>query len=166
MSTRASKAAKTDTSSTVSKAKKGVKVRRILLTLIMLTTFHPFTMKQPAIPTATFKATAMPLHVNLTHTPPTIADTDTEAVSTTTIDPGFIGNLTLVPSSFSTGSYGWKGNKRITVELQNLAGGHGSEKDKVQVMLTYAFLFISLWSRTLMRKQYQRNRCGQQASKI
>lgn len=76
----------------------------------------------------------MPLHVNLTHTPPTIADADTEAVSTATIDPGFIGNLTLVPSSFSTGSYGWKGSKRITVELQNPESG--GEKEKVQVMLT------------------------------
>ncbi|KAF9466238.1 hypothetical protein BDZ94DRAFT_203569 [Collybia nuda] len=117
VTTRASKIAKTDTSATPSKAKKGAKKG-----------------VKPAIPTAKFKATALPLHVNVTHTPPTIADADTEAVSVATVDPGFVGNLTLVPSSFSTGSYGWKGSKRITVELQN--GEGGSEREKVQVMLT------------------------------
>jgi hypothetical protein len=71
----------------------------------------------------------------VTHTPPTIADPDSEAVSTAIADPGFVGNLTLVPSSFSTGSYGWKGSKRITVELQN--SEDGDAKEKVQVMLTW-----------------------------
>ncbi|KAG6907449.1 hypothetical protein DXG01_008833 [Tephrocybe rancida] len=77
--------------------------------------------------------TTKAMHVNLTHTPPTITDPETEAVSVASADPGFIGNLTLVPSTFSTGSFGWKGSKRITVELQNSEGG---EKDKVQVMLS------------------------------
>jgi hypothetical protein len=54
------------------------------------------------------------------------------------VDPGFIGNTTLVPTTFSTGSYGWKGTKRITIELENSEGG--KEKEKVQVMLTYVFL--------------------------
>ncbi|KAF8061653.1 hypothetical protein FPV67DRAFT_1509787 [Lyophyllum atratum] len=115
-STRATKVAKTNDSQTPSSAKKGGKKAN-----------------KPPIPAATFKATALPVHVNLTHTPPSIADPDTEAVQTATADPGFIGNLTLVPSTFSTGSYGWKGNKRITIELENSAGG---EKQKVQVMLT------------------------------
>lgn len=117
-STRQAKAAKTDSSSsTPSKSKKGgtkgVKA---------------------AIPLATFKATAMPLHVNVTHTPPATADADSEAPATASADPGFIGSLTLVPSSFSTGSYGWKGSKRITIELQN--SEDGDAKEKVQVMLT------------------------------
>jgi hypothetical protein len=43
--------------------------------------------------------------------------------------------MTLVPSSFSTGSYGWKGSKRITVELQT--SEDGGAKEKVQVMFTY-----------------------------
>ncbi|KAG6845197.1 hypothetical protein H0H87_012524 [Tephrocybe sp. NHM501043] len=86
-----------------------------------------------AIPVDTFTSTALPLHVNLTHTPPTIADPYTEAVSVASVDPGFIGNVTLVPSTFSTGSFGWKGNKRITVELQ---GSEGDQKEKVQVMLS------------------------------
>jgi hypothetical protein len=137
--TRKAKAAKTNSSLTPpSKSKrggkKGVKVRRLLFSLIMLTTLHHcFLISQTAIPTATFKATALPLHVNLTHTPPTIADPESEAVSAVIADPGFVGNLTLVPSSFATGSYGWKGSKRITVELQN---PQGEAKEKVQVMLT------------------------------
>ncbi len=78
-----------------------------------------------------FKSRALPLHVNLTHTPPVIGDDDTKDVAQT--DPGFVGSTTLVPSTFNTGSYGWKGNKRITVELENRETG---EKEKVQVMLT------------------------------
>ncbi|GLB35483.1 hypothetical protein LshimejAT787_0210480 [Lyophyllum shimeji] len=113
---RASKVAKTDDSQTPSKAKKGAKKG-----------------VKPPIPAATFKATALPIHVNLTHTPPSIADPATEDVPTAPADVGFIGNLTLVPSTFSTGSFGWKGNKRITVELQN---SDGDKKEKVQVMLT------------------------------
>ncbi|RDB24016.1 hypothetical protein Hypma_008640 [Hypsizygus marmoreus] len=137
--TRASKMAKTDnstskSSTSKSRAKKGAKVRRLIFSTILLNASSPFLLQQTALPTAKFKAAAMPLHVNLTHTPPTIADPDTEAVSTATVDPGFIGNLTLVPSTFTTGSYGWKGSKRITVELKN-AESEG-ENEKVQVMLT------------------------------
>jgi hypothetical protein len=110
-----------------------VKVRRLLFSLIMLTTLHHRFLPQAAIPAATFKATALPLHVNLTHTPPVIADPESEAVSTATADPGLVGNLTLVPSSFATGSYGWKGSKRVTIELQNT---EDEAKEKVEVMLT------------------------------
>ncbi|KIK03794.1 hypothetical protein K443DRAFT_49317, partial [Laccaria amethystina LaAM-08-1] len=87
-----------------------------------------------AIPASAFKAKALPLHVNITHTPPSIVTTeDADAVAPE--DVGLIGTLTLVPSTFSTGSYGWKGSKRITVELQ---GSETSEhgKEKVQVMLS------------------------------
>lgn len=67
----------------------------------------------------------------MTHTPPAIVEADDAAH----MDKGLIGTLTLVPDSFSTGSYGWKGSKRITVELQDSEGAEG-EKEKVQVMLT------------------------------
>jgi len=60
-----------------------------------------------------------------------VAGEDTTTVAST--DPGFIGTTALVATSFSTGSYGWKGNKRITIELENPEGGN---KEKVQVMLT------------------------------
>lgn len=74
----------------------------------------------------------MPLHVNITHTPPPIVDEN--EVSVAAADPGFIGASTLVVSEFSTGSYGWKGSKRVTIELP---GAEGEEKEKVQVMITY-----------------------------
>jgi len=52
-------------------------------------------------------------------------------------DTGFIENLTLLPSSFTTGSYGWNGSKHITVELQGGDGNSEGGKEKVQVMLSY-----------------------------
>ena len=79
-----------------------------------------------------FKARALPIHVNITHTPPVLADDGTVTLAST--DPGFIGTTALVPSTFATGSYGWKGNKRFTVELENPEGGE--EKEKVHVILT------------------------------
>lgn len=85
-----------------------------------------------------FKARAMPLHVNITHTPPPLPDAAEEgedATAVATVDPGFIGAVTLVPDTFATGSYGWKGSKRLTIELQNVESAEG-EKEKVHVMLT------------------------------
>ncbi|KAJ7853276.1 hypothetical protein B0H14DRAFT_2354371, partial [Mycena olivaceomarginata] len=49
------------------------------------------------------------------------------------LDPGHLSDLSLVLTSFKTGSYGWKGNKRLTVEL---VGAGGGEVDRVTVMLT------------------------------
>jgi hypothetical protein len=83
------------------------------------------------MPTSAFKSKALPLHVNLTHTPPTLPDADSVPVAPT--DPGHLGSVTLVAKSFSTGSYGWSGNKRLTIELLNAEGG---EKEKVTVTLT------------------------------
>ncbi|KAF9265819.1 hypothetical protein L218DRAFT_956795 [Marasmius fiardii PR-910] len=113
--TRSSKSAKTESGATAGGAKKGGKKGA-----------------KAALPTSAFKSKALPLHVNVTHTPPTIPDD--ESVPAATADPGFLSSLTLVPSSFATGSYGWKGSKRVTIELQN---GEGEEKEKVQVMLTF-----------------------------
>jgi len=82
-----------------------------------------------------FQKKALPLHVSLSHTPPSIKNQDEEP-----IDIGHIDNLTLLPTSFKTGNCGWKGNKRIIVELQN--GDTGPDgKEKVTVQLTYAPLF-------------------------
>ncbi|KAH7928198.1 hypothetical protein BV22DRAFT_1044862 [Leucogyrophana mollusca] len=81
--------------------------------------------------TTAFKARALPLHVNITHTPPSIPDD--ESVPVAQVDPGFVGTTSLVPSSFATGSFGWKGNKRLTIELP---GQEGGEKETVHVMLT------------------------------
>ncbi|KAI0047025.1 hypothetical protein FA95DRAFT_1559455 [Auriscalpium vulgare] len=84
-----------------------------------------------AIAASAFKARALPLHVNLTHTPPSIADD--ESVPAAPADPGFLGAIALAPSTFATGSYGWKGNKRLTVELPDPDGSGATEK--VHVML-------------------------------
>jgi hypothetical protein len=126
--TTRSKVAKTSKASPKSKvSEKGSKVR------INSTNFLYFTnmITQTAMSSSAFKSRALPLHVNLTHTPPVIGGDDTKDVAQ--LDPGFIGSTALVPSTFNTGSYGWKGNKRITVELLNSESG---EKEKVQVMLT------------------------------
>ncbi|KAI0648366.1 hypothetical protein C8Q79DRAFT_571494 [Trametes meyenii] len=79
---------------------------------------------------ATFKSRALPLHINITHTPPVLADDGTTTLASA--DPGFVGSTTLLPGTFSTGSYGWKGAKRLTIEIENPDGG---EKEKVHVML-------------------------------
>ncbi|KAI0345074.1 hypothetical protein BDW22DRAFT_993460 [Trametopsis cervina] len=78
-----------------------------------------------------FKSHALPLHVNLTHTPPAIGGDDTQ--DSAQADPGFLGSTALVPTTFNTGSYGWKGNKRITVELLNSESG---KKEMVQVSVS------------------------------
>jgi hypothetical protein len=105
------------------------------------------TQLQKKLTTDEFRARALPLHVQLTHTPPSIRqegnvnEDGSEEHASAQIgggeaDVGAIGNLTLVPSTFSTGSYGWKGSKRIVVELQ--AGEEDAEghREKVQVMLS------------------------------
>ena len=93
---------------------------------------------QTTMAASQFKNRAMPLHINITHTPPALPDAAgevKEAVSVASQDPGFIGTSTLVPSTFATGSYGWKCSKRVTIELQNADGAEG-EKEKVHVMIT------------------------------
>ncbi|KIJ17155.1 hypothetical protein PAXINDRAFT_179852 [Paxillus involutus ATCC 200175] len=81
---------------------------------------------------STFKSRALPLHVNITSTPPAVAEGQETAAPA---DPGFLGSTTLAPSSFSTGSFGWKANKRMVIELPKGEGEEG-EGEKVHVMLT------------------------------
>jgi hypothetical protein len=86
-------------------------------------------------PTAkAFKSRALPLHVNITHTPPAAADDKKENVASA--DPGFLGAVTLLASDFATGSYGWKGSKRFAVELEDPENPDGPN-EKVHVMLKY-----------------------------
>ena len=54
-------------------------------------------------------------------------------------DVGSIGNLTLLPTVFSTKSYGWKGSKRLTVELQDGDTDAEGGKEKVQITLTWVY---------------------------
>jgi hypothetical protein len=88
-----------------------------------------------AIPASDFKARAVPLHVVVTRTPPAARD-DNNTSPTPVDDTDLLGALALQPCSFTTGSYGWKGSKRLAIDLVDLTGG---EKKKVQVMLTYVF---------------------------
>jgi len=82
----------------------------------------------------TFKSQALPLHISVTHTaPPVVEDSDEKAPAEST-DPGFLAALSLRPSSFTTGTYGWKGSKRITIEIDNPDTG---EKERLQVQLTF-----------------------------
>lgn len=94
-----------------------------------------------------FRDKALPLHVHLTHTPPSIRhegnvnedgseEHGPSQIGSGAADAGAIGTLTLVPSTFSTGSYGWKGSKRIVVELQSGEADAEGHREKVQVMLS------------------------------
>ncbi|KZT54586.1 galactose-1-phosphate uridyl transferase [Calocera cornea HHB12733] len=114
--TRSSKVAKTNASSDVAKSQRNGKVAK----------------GKKAMPSVVFKKAALPLHVSITHTPPTI-DVPPSAEPSASHDVGRIADITLLSCDFGTGSYGWKGQKRTVVQLM---GGNGDEKEKVQVMFT------------------------------
>jgi hypothetical protein len=88
-----------------------------------------------AIPASHFKARAVPLHVVVTRTPPATRD-DNSASPAPVDNTDLLGAVALQPCSFTTGSYGWKGSKRLVIDLVDPTGG---EQKKVQVMLTYVF---------------------------
>ncbi|KAH9857561.1 hypothetical protein C2E23DRAFT_804815 [Lenzites betulinus] len=131
--TRSAKAPKTEQSPAKGRKGKrgGLKVRPTLL-FPLSHPADPRRARQANLGATSFKARALPLHLNITHTPPVLSDDG--AVTLASTDPGFLGSSTLLPSTFATGSYGWKGSKRLTIELQNPEGGE--EKEKVHVMLT------------------------------
>jgi hypothetical protein len=82
---------------------------------------------QPRLSKDDFKAAALPLHVNIMHTPPPI-----DQVPAASETPGYLGHVVLTPSEFSTRSYGWKGSKKMLVQLEN---AEGEDKPKVWVQL-------------------------------
>ena len=88
-----------------------------------------------AIPASAFKSRAVPLHVAVTRTPLAAKD-DSSASPVPVDDTDLLGAIALQPCSFTTGSYGWKGSKRLAIDLVDPTGG---KKKKVQVMLTYVF---------------------------
>ncbi|KAF9453633.1 hypothetical protein P691DRAFT_812983 [Macrolepiota fuliginosa MF-IS2] len=84
------------------------------------------------VPASVFAEKALPLHINLTHTPPKLTEDDG---SVTPDDPGHIGTVTLVPCTQSTGDgYGWKGEKKVQVELLDV--GDGEERIQVETILS------------------------------
>ncbi|CAE7206580.1 unnamed protein product [Rhizoctonia solani] len=76
-----------------------------------------------------FEAKALPLHVNLTRTPPKLEESKDGSAAATS-DDGFLASIALQPTSFMTGSYGWKGAKRMTIPLPG-----GAEGETVTVMI-------------------------------
>ncbi|KAF8558500.1 hypothetical protein OG21DRAFT_1481481 [Imleria badia] len=130
--TRSSKVAKTEGTKTAGKAAKGtarLKARLIISLTILpyLTVVWLHHSSQTSMAHSTFKSRAVPLHVSITTTAP-------EGQETASADPGFLTSTTLNASTFSTGSFGWKGHKRMVVELPK-AEGEG-EGEKVHVTLT------------------------------
>ncbi|KAG6331263.1 hypothetical protein ID866_7827 [Astraeus odoratus] len=89
--------------------------------------------------TTAFKARAPPLHVALSYNQFTGegGEGDTAAAADTSngehAQAPILSTTTLAPSSFSTGSFGWKGSKRIVVALK---GKDGEREENVHVMLT------------------------------
>lgn len=82
--------------------------------------------------TTAFKSRAVPLHVAIGHRP-FVGEGETGAAD-------LLASVTLAPTSFATGSYGWKGSKRITVPLrahgESEPEGEELEKGAVHVTLT------------------------------
>lgn len=131
--TRSSKAAKTEGTKTAGKAAKGTaRLKARLIPLQDVSPSHRRIFAQTSMAQSTFKSRAVPLHVSITTTSP--APEGQEAVPA---DPGFLASTTLVPSTFATGSFGWKGHKRMVVELPKAEGEE--EGEKVHVTLTYVF---------------------------
>ena len=102
----------------------------------------------------TFKSQALPLHISVTHTPPPIVEGSGERALGDSTDPGFLAALSLQPCSFSTGTYGWKASKRVTIEVDNPNTG---EKEKLQVQLRYVLcVYLTLVVTRVI--QFQRDR--------
>jgi hypothetical protein len=87
---------------------------------------------QTSMAQSAFKSRAVPLHLSITTTAPSL-----EGQGSAPADPGFLASTTLDPTTFSTGSFGWKGHKRMVVELPKAEGER--EGEKVHVTMTYVF---------------------------
>ncbi|KAF9505813.1 hypothetical protein BS47DRAFT_1306112 [Hydnum rufescens UP504] len=90
---------------------------------------------QGALAPSKFKESAQPLHLHITHTPPSAGEKPEDgstAEAAVATDAGHVASISIQPTDFSTGSYGWKGNRRVNVELTNPETGH---KETVAVMI-------------------------------
>jgi hypothetical protein len=122
--------------------KRGPKVRvhLVVLTALGLITSHTtlLVLRRPSqLRCSNLKAHAVPLHVTVTDTPPTARDDN--SASPDSLDQGILGTVALHPCTFTTKSYGWKGSRRLAIDIVHPVSG---EKNKVQVMLSYVFLTI------------------------
>ncbi|KAL4075368.1 hypothetical protein V8B97DRAFT_2004929 [Scleroderma yunnanense] len=95
--------------------------------------------------TAAFKARAAPLHLALSYDPfPGEGEVGATAAATTSASGErvvLLTTTTLTPGSFATGSFGWKGSKRIVVGLKSKEQAEGEAtaevgEETLNVMLT------------------------------
>ncbi|KAI5987535.1 hypothetical protein EDD15DRAFT_1484106 [Pisolithus albus] len=82
-----------------------------------------------------FKSRAAPLHLALSYNP-FPGEGETVAVEAGEEGASILSTTTLTPSSFTTGSFGWKGSKRMAVSLKAPGEGGEAEGETVHVMLT------------------------------
>lgn len=82
-----------------------------------------------------FKSRAAPLHLALSFNP-FPGEGETVAVGEGEEQASILTTTTLTASSFSTGSFGWKGSKRIATPLKAPGEGGEAEEDTVHIMLT------------------------------
>jgi hypothetical protein len=81
-----------------------------------------------------FQKCALPLHVHFTHTPPSVSSPKKgSSEPNKTIDAGHLGSVTMLPSTFSTGSHGWKASKPMAIELTDPDTG---KRTKVNVQIS------------------------------
>jgi len=81
-----------------------------------------------------FQKSALPLHVHFTHTPPSVSSPEKgSSEPNKSIDPGHLASVTMLPSTFSTGSHGWKASKPVAIELTDPSTG---KKTKVNVQIS------------------------------
>ncbi|KIK15714.1 hypothetical protein PISMIDRAFT_16343 [Pisolithus microcarpus 441] len=81
-----------------------------------------------------FKSRAAPLHLALSYNP-FPGEGETIAVEAGGEEASILSTTTLTPSSFTTGSFGWKGSKRIAVSLKAPGEGGEDEGDTVHIMV-------------------------------
>ncbi|KAI6097920.1 hypothetical protein EV401DRAFT_2082393 [Pisolithus croceorrhizus] len=82
-----------------------------------------------------FKSRAAPLHLALSYNP-FPGEGETVAVEASGgEEASILSTTTLTPSSFTTGSFGWKGSKRIAVSLKAPREGGEAEGDTVHIMV-------------------------------
>lgn len=80
-----------------------------------------------------FKSASLPLHFGISHTPPSVEEEGSSTSASKEKDEGSLGHITALPTTFSTGTLGWKGSKRLTIELEV---GEDGKKEKVPVMIS------------------------------
>ncbi|CAE6492532.1 unnamed protein product [Rhizoctonia solani] len=118
-------ASKSEKAAPKSTGKAKAKVGSCLVVIEAISPSYAWVNKAP-LSAEDFKSKALPLHVNLTQTPPKLEGESAPATS----DDGLLASIAMQPTTFQTGSYGWKGSRRMTIPLPG-----GTEGETVTVMI-------------------------------